>query len=562
MHDPNLTLISRDAYLSSLSSLVHMTMQLLPCDAVLIAERTRTDRTPDILARAGSGAAPDMSAVTAGMDSSTGQLTAGGGVKSGVFTRGINRFHSWAMKPLKDDAEGSAFLLCLNHARHPFESSSLTRLATLTASFDPMSKEGQRQHVRPPSGSASLMRYLDTRITATGISTTSPLALLRLDLGRIGPINDSDGWPVSDVLIEKAYTVLREIAPDPCFTVHLGGGSFAVAVPLERDVELAETLANDIIARMNAGEDLPDNGFPFEPYIGWAAYPFDAPDTDTLIGFANAALARIRGQRAGSHVNRVAPEIAHAHSDEIGMETDLRKAIAGGDFTLNWLPVLETDTERVIAFEALVRWDRPGHGRVDPSLFLICAENAGLIEDIDRWVLHTACSQAAAWKTPLGVSVNVSPSWLNTERVASTIGQALKKSGLDPARLQIELSERRSFGSSDSARKELARIRAMGVRLILDDFGTGFGALERLTNYPFDQVKLDRMFIDRLGTDSRVETVLRSTIYMIHSLNMTCCAEGVETEEQLGFLDAHGCEEIQGFLIGRPTIQLPEYKED
>ncbi len=557
MHDPNLSLISRDAYLGSLARVI---MQLLPCDNVFIVGQADDDPQPEILARAGDPVEVDIGALVRGLKGSTSQLAAENGVRAGIFAHEISGFHAWVTRPLEHDDGGAVFFLCLNHAKQSFESSSLTRLATLTASTDPTPKGGHRPHVRPPSGSTALTRYLDTRITAMGISSASPLALLRLDLGRIGPINDSDGWPVSDGLIENAYVLLREIAPAPCFTVHLGGGSFAIVVPLERDVEKAERLADDIIARMNEGKDRPDSGFPFEPYIGWAAWPFDAPDTDTLIGFANAALARIRGLRAGPHINRVAPEIAHAHSDQIGMEADLRKAISEGSFTLNWLPVLETSTEQVIAFEALVRWDRPGHGPVDPSVFLGCAENAGLIEDIDRWVLQTSCRQASVWKTPLGLSVNVSPSWLETERVASTIAHALKTSGLEPARLQIELSERRSFGPADSARKELARIRGLGVRLVLDDFGTGFGALERLTNYPFDQVKLDRMFVRRLGEDSRVETVLRSTLYMIHSLNMTCCAEGVETEEQLGFLDAHGCEEIQGFLIGRPTIQLPEYR--
>ncbi|NHO31190.1 EAL domain-containing protein [Acetobacter sp. LMG 1636] len=539
-----------------------MTMQLLPCETVFVVGQADAKAKPGVLAVAGDVPGADIGALVAGFKGSTDQLAAENGVKAGLFAHAIDGFQAWVTRPLQHDGGGTAFLLCLNRPRQLFESSALTRLATLQASTDPMPKGGRKAHTGPPSGIAALTRYLDTRITATGISDTAPLALLRLDLGRIGPINDSDGWPVSDALIEGAYALLREIAPNPCFTVHLGGGSFAVVVPLERDVEKAEALGSAIIARMNEGKDNPDNGFPFEPYIGWAAYPFDAPDTDTLTGFANAALARIRGVRAGPCINRVAPEIAHAHADQMGMEADLRKAVAGGDFTINWLPVLETSTERVIAFEALVRWNRPGHGEIDPSFFLTCAENAGLIEDIDRWVLHDACRQAKAWKKPLGLSINVSPCWLDTERVASSIGEALQKSGLDPERLRIELSERRSFGSADSARKELARIRGMGVRLTLDDFGTGFGALERLTNYPFDQVKLDRMFVNRLGTDSRVETVLRSTLYMIHSLNMTCCAEGVETEEQLGFLDAHGCEEIQGFLIGRPTIQLPDYQDD
>ncbi|NHN88026.1 putative bifunctional diguanylate cyclase/phosphodiesterase [Acetobacter conturbans] len=537
-----------------LDTLKLLVPQLLPCDGALLLDEEKGGAITASIAATGL----DPRQVLEAMKRSTARLSAEGGVQAGLLPEPIDGFHAWASKPLISEDKEKVLLVCLNKAAQSFPSASLTKLATLTT----VASTPPRPSHKPVSGMSALTRALDTRISSKEISATSPLALLRIDLGRIGPINDSDGWPASDALIDRAYMVLHDFVPSQCFTVHLGGGSFAVTVPITQDVSQVEKLANDIAALLQEKEGLPKGGFPFEPYIGWACYPFDAPDTDTLIGFANAALARIRGRRAGPYVNRVAPEIAHAHADQIGMESDLRQAIIDGAFTLNWLPVLETGTEHVVTFEALVRWNRPGHGEVDPSVFLGCAENAGLIEDIDSWVLHTACRQAHSWKEPLGLSVNVSPSWLATERVATTIGSALEDSGLDPLRLQIELSERCSFGASDIASKELARIRAMGVRLVLDDFGTGFGALERLTNYPFDQVKLDRTFIRRVGVDSRVETVLRSTLYMIHSLNMTCCAEGVETEEQLGFLDAHGCEEIQGYLIGQPTLRLPESRID
>ncbi|GBQ24914.1 diguanylate cyclase [Acetobacter estunensis NRIC 0472] len=538
-----------------LTLLVRCAAQLLPCDVACVLGSVEQDEQPIVLSHSKPVRLPPFAQLKEAMDASVDQLAAGNGVKAGQFAEKVGEFSAWVCKPLRDGKDDSSpFLLCLNRSEQPFPSSALTRLASLSLP----AVSGLRPPVPGSSGIADLMRYLDTRITNPGISTATPLALLRIDLARIGPINDSDGWPVSDALIGQAHDILHATTPDSCFTVHLGGGSFAVVVPLEQqNVEAANELATTIVARMEAAHSRPENSFPLEPHIGWAAFPFDAPDTDTLIGFANAALAGIRGQRGGTRVNRVAPEIGKVHAERVGLEGDLRHAIAEGHFRLNWLPVLETATEHVIAFEALVRWDRNGHGEVNPLVFLDCAESTGLIEDIDTWVLHHACQQATTWTQPLGLSINVSPSWLETERVAASIGSALEKSGLEPARLQIELSERSGFDRPDIARKELARIRAMGVRLVLDDFGTGFGALEKLTNYPFDQVKLDRVFIRRLGRDSRVETILRSTIYMIHALNMSCCAEGVETEEQLGFLDAHGCEEIQGYLIGRPSVQPP-----
>lgn len=242
---------------------------------------------------------------------------------------------------------------------------------------------------------------------------------------------------------------------------------------------------------------------------------------------------------------------------DTSMEEDLKQAISHNAFQINWMPVLETATEHVVAFEALVRWNRPGVGNIVPDIFLKLAEKLTLIENIDRWVLHYTCQAAQSWEKPLGLSVNISPSWLETERVSKTIESALSASGLAPSRLQIEFSEQGNFGPSDLSRKELSRIRALGVKLVLDDFGTGSQALERLIDLPFTQIKLDRKLIHRIGKDSRVDTVVRCLLHLAHSLDMTCCAEGVETEEQLGFLDAHGCEEIQGFLIGRPAIAMP-----
>ncbi|AQS84297.1 MAG: GGDEF domain-containing phosphodiesterase [Acetobacter aceti] len=545
----------------SCNVLCHLLPQLLPCEAAIILEKGASPRI--LSTSSGHEETFVAQSLIDAMMLSTERLSAEGGVDAGLFPQQISGFRSWASKPIGSKDGHAVLVLCLNSSADPFPSPSLTRLATLTANATPSeTRKKSSQTGRSVSGISDLARYLDTRISPSEISSSTPLALLRLDLGRITPINDRDGWPASDALIDRANTLIREFVPSHCFTVHLGGGSFAIVLPVEKDVSEAEALAEDLVRRMQEDVAIPRDGFPFEPYIGWACYPFDAPDANTLIGFANAALARIRGLRAGPHINRVAPEIAHAHADEIGMESDLRQSLIDNAFTLNWLPVLETGTEHVVTFEALVRWKRPGHGDVDPTLFLRCAETAGLIEDIDSWVLHTACRQAQSWKEPLGLSVNVSPSWLATERVATTIRSALKESGLDPLRLQIEFSERSDFGPLDIARKELARIRGMGVRLILDDFGTGIGALERLTNYPFDQVKLDRAFVCRVGVDSRVETVLRCTLYMIHALNMSCCAEGVETEEQLGFLEAHGCEEIQGYLIGQPTLRQPDSLTD
>ena len=233
-------------------------------------------------------------------------------------------------------------------------------------------------------------------------------------------------------------------------------------------------------------------------------------------------------------------------------ETDLRIAVSLGQFGISWQPIVACQTGALYGFEALLRWDRPGHGPVSPAVFVPVAESIGLHQQLDSWVLSRACAEAADWPTPLRLAVNISAGWMQSNELSRTVEACLRATKLDPARLELEMTERVFIDTAGFVQAELAYLRAMGVSIALDDFGTGFSSLSYLRTIAFDKLKLDRAFVEALGTCRRTEVIVRSMVQLSNSLGMMVCAEGVERESQLGILQAYECNEVQGYLIGRP----------
>ena len=239
------------------------------------------------------------------------------------------------------------------------------------------------------------------------------------------------------------------------------------------------------------------------------------------------------------------------------MAPDLCQAIQAGQFRMAWQPIVNCGTGELYGFEALLRWDRPGHGPVSPAVFVPVAELMGLHRELDGWAMRTACAEAARWPRPLRVAVNVSAGWFQGDELSVMVEDCLHDSGLDPSRLEIEVTERVFIESSGRAQSELGYLKALGVSLSLDDFGTGFSAMSYLRNISFDKIKLDRMFVEGLGSCRRTEAIVRAMLHMGAGLGMVVCAEGVEQESQLGILQAYRCNEVQGYLIGRPDTLSP-----
>jgi EAL domain-containing protein (putative c-di-GMP-specific phosphodiesterase class I) len=240
------------------------------------------------------------------------------------------------------------------------------------------------------------------------------------------------------------------------------------------------------------------------------------------------------------------------------LERDLREALDAGQFHLHWQPIVNCLTGVLHRFEALIRWDRPGTGKVSPTTFVPIAEALGLFKQLDTWVLRTACAEALRWPLPYRVAVNISARWFQGEDLSHMIEAVLHEKGFDPSRLEIEVTERVFIDNAGNAQRELAQLKALGVGLSLDDFGTGYSSLSYLRTIPFDKLKLDRLFIEDLGTCRRTEVITRAVLQLGAGLGMTVCAEGIAHQVQLEILQAYNCDEVQGYLIGRPSPLTPE----
>jgi len=234
------------------------------------------------------------------------------------------------------------------------------------------------------------------------------------------------------------------------------------------------------------------------------------------------------------------------------MEVDLRSALANGEFEIHYQPVVDLDTERISGFEALLRWNHPGKGKIPPLEFIPLAEEIGLIVPIGEWVLRQACLEAASWPGDLRIAVNVSAVQFRTRNLVGSVVNALAMSGLAPGRLEIEITESVLLENSDVTFLTLRQLHALGVRISMDDFGTGYSSLSYLQRFPFNKIKIDQSFIRTLGDRADSEAIVRAVVSLGRSLGMVITAEGVETAAQFAALKAEGCIEVQGYYFSAP----------
>jgi EAL domain-containing protein (putative c-di-GMP-specific phosphodiesterase class I) len=234
------------------------------------------------------------------------------------------------------------------------------------------------------------------------------------------------------------------------------------------------------------------------------------------------------------------------------LEVDLRRALALQEFSLVYQPQFQIDGIKLIGFEALVRWTSAGRGTVSPADFIPLAEEIGLIVPLGEWVLRTACLEAATWPSSMTVSVNLSPLQFRGQQLITIVVSALAKSGLDAPRLELEITEGALMEDTEAVVTTLRQIKALGVKISMDDFGTGYSSLSYLQKFPFDKIKIDQSFVRSIETNSDSAAIVRAVTALGQSLGMVTIAEGVETEEQLARIAGYGCQQVQGFLTGRP----------
>jgi diguanylate cyclase (GGDEF)-like protein/PAS domain S-box-containing protein len=388
-------------------------------------------------------------------------------------------------------------------------------------------------------------------------------AVLCLDLDEFKSVNDSLGHPVGDALIMAVAERLRRIVRPTDTVARLGGDEFAI---VQRSVDQptdATAMATRILHELSTPFDVAGHHMVISSSIGIAVAPGDGSDPDLLLKNADIALYQAKGE-GRNRFYYFEPAMDVRIQARRQLELDLRNALAAGEFALFFQPFVNLAQERITGFEALLRWRHPRRGMLLPADFIPVAEEIGLIIQLGEWVLHEACRHAISWPEPLKVAVNISGIHVKARNIVWAVTEALQVSGLDPHRLELEITESVMIYDFDVAVSELRQLKELGVTISMDDFGTGYSSLSCLRSFPFDKVKIDQSFVRELGNNSDCAAIVRAVIAMCESLGMTTTAEGVETEEQLNLLREEGCAEIQGYLVSepRPAREIPTLISD
>ncbi|MBZ9863059.1 putative bifunctional diguanylate cyclase/phosphodiesterase [Mesorhizobium sp. CA12] len=384
------------------------------------------------------------------------------------------------------------------------------------------------------------------------LGEAKPLAILSLDLDRFKAVNDTFGHPAGDWLLKCVAKRLQQaVRSSKDVVARFGGDEFAIIQSGIKSVADAEKLAKRIVEIV--GKPYRDKGREMHVGVslGIALYPGDGHDADTLL--TNADMALYRGKSEGRNVYRFFEQGMDALMRERrALEADLEAALSRREFELDFQPILDIGSGKIVGAEALMRWRSRSRGLVSPENFIAAAEETGLIVQLGDWALRKACNVAANWPPEMRMAVNVSAAQIKSGGFARSVISALAFSGLPANRLELEITETVMMDESDAVLKALSQLRGLGVRIALDDFGTGYSSLGYLRRFPVDKIKIDRSFIrdlDKRDTAAIVRTVIR----LGAELGITVTAEGVETEAQLDMLRKAGCGEAQGFLIGVPA---------
>ncbi|WP_234026983.1 bifunctional diguanylate cyclase/phosphodiesterase [Erythrobacter sp. HKB08] len=377
-------------------------------------------------------------------------------------------------------------------------------------------------------------------------------AFLMLDLDRFKAVNDSLGHMVGDKLLAEVSTRLKELTDENAMCGRLGGDEFAVVIRDASEKGCIERLAKKIIARLSQPYDIDNHTLYVGASVGSAIGPRDGKTVEELMRNADLALYRGKDEGGGEHF-AYEPSF-HAHAEERRqLEFSLRRAIERKELVLNFQPVVSATTEELVSFEALVRWNSSDHGFVSPGKFIPLAEDTRLIVPIGTWVLEQACLEAMRWPSHVRIAVNVSGEQLVEPEFTNTVVRALSKSGLEAARLEIEVTESIFLRDADVARAALEQVMALGCTVALDDFGTGYSSLGYLRKLSFSTIKVDRTFVQGAAQNSAESlAIIRAVVAMADSLGMTTTAEGAESPEQVELIRKLGCTKIQGYYFGRP----------
>lgn len=387
------------------------------------------------------------------------------------------------------------------------------------------------------------------RVEASGES----LAVICIDLDHFKEANDQHGHLAGDALLVETARRLQATVQAPSFAARLGGDEFIVVQVAGGDQPAAGAeLAGRLIETLGAPVAHESQELALGSSLGVSLYPDDGRTVEALM--ANADMALYRAKEGGRGAYRFFKrEMDDTIRERRNLARDLRQGIADNELLVHYQPLARAADGEVCGFEALARWKHPTRGMIPPLEFIPVAEESGLIGALGDWVLRQACTDAAAWEKPLRIAVNLSPLQLHNPALPSLVHEVLITTGLSPSRLELEITESALFKDYQRALDNLRRLKALGVRIAMDDFGTGFSSLSTLQPFPFDKIKIDKSFVENIHRHDRATVIVRAVLGLGRSLEIPVVAEGVETEEQILFLRGEDCAELQGYAIGRPT---------
>jgi diguanylate cyclase (GGDEF)-like protein/PAS domain S-box-containing protein len=374
-------------------------------------------------------------------------------------------------------------------------------------------------------------------------------AVMCLDLDRFKDVNDVFGHSSGDALLCAAARRLQANAQG-AFLARFGGDEFMLLANEGSQPVATAALANCLVAALADDFDIGGQKLRVGLSVGVAIYPTHGTDATRLLSNADAALYRAKAEGRGT-VRFFESDMDAELRERRTLRRDLQSALARNEFVLHYQPQASIDGT-IVGFEALVRWRHPTRGLIAPATFIPIAEDSGLIIPIGEWVLRTACCEAASWPSALSVAINLSPVQFRHDDLPALVHSTLLATSLAPSRLELEVTESVLISDFPRALSVLRRLKALGIRIAMDDFGAGYSSLSYLQSFPFDKIKIDRAFIANLERNPQSSAIVRAVISLGRGLDLPVIAEGVETEDQRSFLLREACSAIQGFLIGRP----------
>lgn len=379
-------------------------------------------------------------------------------------------------------------------------------------------------------------------------------AVLLLNIDRFKTINDSLGYTAGDQLLQSVAQRLTSCVRESDTVARFGGDEFAILLTQIPRAQDAANVARAIKQSLNQAFIFEDQEIFVSSSIGISLYPHDGRDTAGLLKNASAALDRAKVQGGNNYQFYTAGGTTRALK-QLVLESNLRVALERAEFLVQYQPQVAIHDFHLVGMEALVRWQHPTLGLLYPKEFITLAEESGLIISLGDWVLRTACAQSKAWQdaglTPMLLSVNFSARQFQQPTFIADVGAILKETNLDPRWLELELTESSIMKDPEEAIEKLRELKLMGIKVSIDDFGTGYSSLNYLKQFPIDTLKIDRTFVSDVCKDRHDTAIVRAIINLGHALDLTVVAEGVETQEQLQYLSALGCDLVQGFLFSK-----------